>query len=339
MLNKLRTWTLESASLLLLVSVGMAGCGTDADLQPTDADDALGAQPAPVSAQVADGTCSAGSSKSTFASYTNIPGYQRLTKPPTTGPYEPTLEVNAGYAEWTIYRPKDLGDTKHPVVIWGNGGCLKNGTLMGQFPLELASHGMVVLVDGKVFPATADPIAGGIRDFGGGGAGPMLATLDWLTIENERACSPLYHKLDLTKVGVSGQSCGGMMALPAAGDKRVTTALINNSGLFQRDAKVYAALHTPIAFLIGGPSDMAYKNAEADIKAINTVPIFYANNPVNGHQATWDKVNAGEFGRVGLGWMKWQLLGDAASAKMFVGADCELCKAGSKWTVKKKNMD
>lgn len=333
MLNHFRHRFLGSASLMFALSGGMAGCDTDADTDQQQGayENDLGAE---ASAQIGGGACG----KSTLSSFTNIPGYQRLTKSPTTGPYEPTLETNSGYPEWTIYRPKDLGDRQHPVVIWGNGGCLKNGTLMGQFPLELASHGIVVLVDGKVYPANADPIAGGIREFGGGGAGPMIATLDWLTAENERSCSPLYHKLDLSKVGVSGQSCGGMMALPAAGDKRVTTALINNSGLFQRDAKVYAALHTPIAFLIGGPSDISYQNAEADIKAINTVPIFYANNPVNGHQATWDKVNAGEFGRVGLGWFKWQLLGDAASEKMFVGADCELCKPGSKWTVKKKNM-
>lgn len=334
MLNHFRDKFLGCASLLFVLSGGM-GCGTDTDvdLQASVPENDRGTESTELSAQVGGGACG----KSTLSPFTNIPGYQRLTKPPTTGPYEPTLETNAGWPEWTIYRPKDLGDRQHPVVLWGNGGCLKNGTLMGQFALELASHGMVVLVDGKVFPANADPIAGGIREFGGGGAGPMVSTLDWLTAENERSCSPLYHKLDLSKVGVTGQSCGGMMALPAAGDKRVTTALINNSGLFQRDAKVYAALHTPIAFLIGGPSDISYQNAEADFKAINNVPIFYANNPV-GHAATWDKVNAGEFGRVGLGWFKWQLFGDAAAEKMFAGPDCELCKPGSKWTVKKKNM-
>jgi hypothetical protein len=49
--------------------------------------------------------------------------------------------------------------------------------------------------------------------------------------------------------------------------------------------------------------------------------------------------NGGEFGRVGLGWLNWQLKGDANAKKMFVGADCELCKPPSMWVVKKKMLD
>jgi hypothetical protein len=127
------------------------------------------------------------------------------------------------------------------------------------------------------------------------------------------------------------------MSLAAAGDKRVTTAIINNSGLFSPDMTIYSALHTPIAYFIGGSSDVAYSNSEQDYMNINNVPIFNANDPV-GHGATWGDVNAGEFGRVNLGWLQWQLNGDMTAAKMFVGADCELCKS-STWTVKKKMIN
>lgn len=333
-LSELRSLGFALAMIALTGSANGCVSEADADVQVAS-ESRLGEEPTQVSAQVGGGSCG----KSTFSSYTNIPGYQRLAKAPMTGPYEAVLETNAGWPEWTIYRPKDLGARQHPVVVWGNGGCLKNGTLFGQIALELASHGIIAVVDGKVYPANADPIAGGIRELGGGGAGPMVTTLDWLTKENEQSCSPLFHKLNLSKVGVSGQSCGGMMALAAAGDKRVSTVLINNSGqLFQVDPKIYAALHTTVGYLIGGPTDMAYKSAEADFKAITNVPVFYANNPI-GHHATWDQINAGEFGRVALGWFKWQLLDDPLAAKMFVGPDCELCKSGSKWTVKNKNME
>jgi hypothetical protein len=161
-------------------------------------------------------------------------------------------------------------------------------------------------------------------------------TIDWITAENERPCSQYYHKLAVEMIAVSGQSCGGIMSLAAAGDKRVKTAIINNSGLFSPDQTIYSALHTPIAYFIGGSGDIAYNNAESDYTNINNVPLFNANDPV-GHGATWGAVNGGEFGRVNLGWLKWQLMNDMTAAKMFLGADCELCKS-SVWTVKKKML-
>ncbi|MET0340143.1 MAG: alpha/beta hydrolase [Polyangiales bacterium] len=341
MLNRLQSMSLPSLQLLAAVILGASGCASDTEGEILrDAPNQAGEPAAQLSPAESDerSICTTEQTKPTSVPFTSIPGYQRMTKAPSTGPLEPTLEAHPGLPEWTVYRPKELGDRKHPIVIWGNGGCLKNGTLYGQFLLELASHGFIAVSDGKPLPANADPAAGGIRGFGGGGGAPMIQTLDWLVAENARPCSPLYGKLDLEKVAVSGQSCGGMMSLSAAGDKRITTALINNSGLFQRDAKVYAALHTPIAYLIGGAGDLAYANAEADYAAITNVPVFNANNPA-GHAATWDQPNGGEFGRVGLGWLKWQLMGDETAAKMFKGADCELCKPGSKWTVKKKKID
>jgi hypothetical protein len=162
--------------------------------------------------------------------------------------------------------------------------------------------------------------------------------IDWIVAENERPCSQYYHKLDVQKIAVAGQSCGGLMSLAASNDPRLTTVIVFNSGLFAPDQAVYSGLHTPIAYFIGGMSDVAYSNAESDTSMINNVPLFYANLDV-GHGATWMDTNAGEFGRVGLGWLKWQLNGDDAAKKMFVGADCELCKSPSMWVVKKKMID
>jgi hypothetical protein len=270
--------------------------------------------------------------------FTQISGYQSMTKEPTTGPAKPVIESDPGFPDWTVYRPEHLdGETKHGILVWANGGCLKNGTLYGQWLLEVASYGFVVVADGQPQTASADPAAGGIRS-GGADGKPQAMALDWIIAENERPCSQYFHKLDVTKVAAAGQSCGGLMSLQAAGDKRMTTAIIFNSGLFSADQAVYSALHTPIAYFIGGMSDVAYKNAEQDTSMINKVPLFYGNLDV-GHGATWMETNAGEFGRVGLGWLKWQLNGDDTAKKLFVGADCELCKSPSKWTVKKKMID
>jgi hypothetical protein len=128
------------------------------------------------------------------------------------------------------------------------------------------------------------------------------------------------------------------MALASAGDKRITTAIIGNSGLFAASEPTYSALHSPIAYLIGGSSDIAYENAERDFMNINKVPIFYGNMDV-GHGGTWNSANGGEFGRVGMAWLDWHLKGDMAASKLFVGADCELCGSGSMWDVQKKMID
>jgi hypothetical protein len=272
----------------------------------------------------------------TPVAFTMIVGYQSMTKPPTTGPDDAVIETDPGLPKWTLYHPKDLGtgDALHPILVWANGGCLEDGTLFGQWLLQAASYGFVALGDGIPTNPSADP---GTNGFDTQSGAPQTKAMDWIIAENERPCSQYYHKLNVNKIAVSGQSCGGLMSLAAAGDKRVTTAIINNSGLLSPDMSIYSALHRPIAYFEGGSSDISYKNAETDYMNINNVPIFNANDPV-GHAATWTDVNAGEFGRVNLGWLQWQLNGDMTAAKMFVGPDCQLCKSTT-WTVKKKMIN
>ena len=249
---------------------------------------------------------------------------------PAKGPYKAVLESDPGLPDYTVYRPETLGAIPHPVLVWGNGGCSRDGTYFSKFLLEVASHGFVVVADGK-------PNGTGTRGITPDGT-PLITALDWILKENERPCSQYYHKLAATKTAVAGQSCGGLMALGASKDKRLSTVIVFNSGLFQRDQTIYRGLHAPMAYFIGGPSDIAYPQAQEDTKAISTVPLFYGNLDV-GHFATWAQDNAGEFGRIGVNWLKWRLMGDPVSEKMFSGPDCELCKAPSKWKVVKKNME
>jgi hypothetical protein len=223
-------------------------------------------------------------------------------------------------------------------MIWAEGGCLENSTIQGPALLELASWGFVVVADGKPQDTStgADPASGGIRS--GPMAEPMTMAMDWITAENERPCSMFYHKLDVTKIATGGQSCGGMMTLLSAGDKRVITAVVSNSGVSGDNSALFATYHAPMLFMAGGSSDFLSSSATANVMAINNVPIWYGNMDV-GHGATWESTNGGEFGRVMLGWLKWKLLGDTMTEKMFVGADCELCKSPSTWTIQKKMID
>lgn len=50
------------------------------------------------------------------------------------------------------------------------------------------------------------------------------------------------------------------------------------------------------------------------------LPAFTGNLDV-GHCGTYAEPNDGEFGRVGVNWLKWQLKGDTADANGTTGAD------------------
>ncbi|HET8936198.1 MAG TPA: hypothetical protein VFN67_22290 [Polyangiales bacterium] len=159
----------------------------------------------------------------------------------------------------------------------------------------------------------------------------LVQAMDWAEKENERPCSKYYHQLS-GKFAVSGQSCGGLMAINASADKRVTTSMPMNSGLLSRDQMLYGALYAPMAIIDGGPDDIAYANGQADFEAIDNIPIMFAN-AMTGHGGTYWDDNGGEFAEVALAWLSWWLHDDqAATGKgMFVGDSCGLCSK-SGWT-------
>jgi hypothetical protein len=250
-----------------------------------------------------------------------------------TGEFMPIMEADPGIPTHTVIRPEPLGKFKHPIMAWGEGGCGKSGNI-GMFSamfMEFASHGILVIADGP--PGNGPTMAG--QD-----AGPLLFGLEWAIKENERPCSQYYHKLDVTKLAVSGQSCGGLMAIQAATDPRITTAFPYNSGLFARDQSIYDKLHAPMAIFDGGPDDIAYANGLADFNAIDKIPILFANPSScssNAHVCTFFDEHAGEFGRAGVGWLRWHLLNDQGPTGkgMFIGDGCGIC--GSEWDIMWKN--
>lgn len=315
-------WSKSWSAALLLVGIGAC-----ANVEQDDAMTEPGVQASEPAAQVGGASCDA-RDKPTNLPLSAIKRYQSTGIAPAKGPQKPVIETHAGLADYTVYRPENLGDEPRGVLIWGNGGCSRDGTYFSKFLLEVASHGFIAIADGR-------PNGTGTRGIAPDGT-PLVKALDWLLKENERPCSTLYKKIDPAKLAVAGQSCGGLMTLGASKDPRWKTAIIFNSGLFQRDQAIYRGLHTPIAYFIGGSSDIAFPQAEADVKAITTVPLFYGNLDV-GHFATWAQDNAGEFGRVGINWLKWQLNADPEAEKEFAGPDCALCKSPSKWKVQKKN--
>jgi hypothetical protein len=119
--------------------------------------------------------------------------------------------------------------------------------------------------------------------------------------------------------GIRGAGGGGMMGMPA----------------LEKD--FLKKLHAPVIYIIGGPSDMAYPNAADDFARIDVVPVAMTNLDGVGHGGTYSQPNGGEFGKVAVAWLKWQLKKDDIAKKMFSGEDCGLCK-DTKWKYEKKKM-
>lgn len=227
---------------------------------------------------------------------------------PPSGPHAVVVEHDPGLPTHTLYRPEKLGPGEHPVVIWGEGGCAKNGLMFPEFLSELASHGFVIVADGPPgnpgageggpTPAAAGaglrpggPPAGGPGAGAPGGAGPagapprgaggppagftmradgtdLIKGLDWLEAESKRAGSRFEGKVDVKRVAAMGMSCGGLMSYGAGADPRVATVGIWNSGLVQPDADVLAKLHGSVIIVTGGESDIAYANGKRDFETM-----------------------------------------------------------------------
>jgi dienelactone hydrolase len=281
-----------------------------------------------------------------------------LPDSPGTGRFAARKEEVASLPDHVVYRPADLaalGATKLGVVAWGNGGCSNDGASSRFHLLELASHGYLVIASGRILSGPgASPAEPRTPAPAGQPAPPrtaatdLVAAIDWALAENTRAGSEYFGRIDADKVALSGWSCGGLQALRVAADPRVRTVVMHNTGVLNggpnttipgmdvaKDA--LANFRTPVIYIMGGPTDIAYANGMDDFARIAHVPVAIANLPV-GHGGTFQEPNGGDAASVAASWLDWQLRGDAAAARRFVGDDCGLC-SDSKWQLERKNFD
>ncbi|MGQ3049538.1 MAG: alpha/beta hydrolase family protein [Niveispirillum sp.] len=280
------------------------------------------------------------------------------TAPVPAAPPNPAavMEADVGLPAHTLYRPANLSAVKGklPIIAWGNGGCADIGNAFKTFLTELAAQGYLVLAGGPINQALESGAS--MRDLPRtqNNTDQMFRSIDWAIAENDRKGSPYFGRLDTRKIAVMGQSCGGLQAIAAGGDKRVSTVVVLNSGIIRggipnpdgtirQPAGVVPAtepdllkLHTPVLYLIGGPKDQAYKSAETDFDAIQGLPVFNGNLDV-GHGGTWREAGGGAMGSAVIDWLNWHLKNIDKASATFTGTDCTLCK-DPKWTVKKKNM-
>ena len=274
-----------------------------------------------------------------------------------SGPTPAIAESWSDAPGYTIYRPARLPRARMPLVLWGNGGCRDNGLSASHFLREIASHGYVVIANGSAreesplldqLPPTESPPPGSPPR-----ATPdetsvtqYLGAIDWAKTARKGSRSRWASRIDLTRIAAMGHSCGGLQALAAGADPRIATVAAFNSGVYNRTGTGLSGvritkdgltkLHTPVAYFIGGPADIAFANAADDVTRLSHIPVLGANLPV-GHGGTFRLAGGGDWGRAATAWLDWQLKGDAAAAKWFVGRDCRLCTTFG-WTITRKQF-
>jgi len=252
------------------------------------------------------------------------------------GPYKITSEGAFGSPGLRVFRPEDLGafpkKDKLPVMIWGNGGCAIDSTRYSGFLTTIASHGFLVM--GTV------PQEGAARRQEN--ADDMRTAIDWATKENARAGSPLEGKIELDKIAVMGQSCGGFLSIALGTDPRVKTIGVFNSGVQKApspfaNADELPKLHGPVLLINGSDPDFMMATSAATFDMINNLPVFYGARHNAGHTATVFHPGGGEFANVASNWLLWTFKGDKKAGKMFAGKNCGLC-TNSNWDVKSKGI-
>jgi dienelactone hydrolase len=280
----------------------------------------------------------------------------RRADEPGSGPYAAMKEEIAALPRHVVYRPANLaamGPRKLGLMAWGNGGCSDDGASSRFHLLEIASHGYLVIAAGRILSGPGAPPRE-VRPPPPAGQLPPPRTqasdlsdaITWALAENQRSGSPYFGRIDPKQVAVSGFSCGGLQALRVTGDPRISAVVLQNTGVFIEGPSsipgmdvgkdVLKTIHTPVLYILGGPTDIAYKNGMDDFQKIEKFPVAVANLPV-GHGGTYDQRNGGAAATVATDWLAWQLRGDEAAALRFIGKDCGLCK-DTQWTLQWRNQ-
>lgn len=273
---------------------------------------------------------------------------------PGSGRFPARKEIDRGLPDQVIYRPADLaalGKTRLGVYAFGNGACTDDAAHTRLHLLEVASHGYLAIVPGAIY--TGPGASKRPADLPPAGPNAVLTTpqqlgaaISWALAENARPGSAYYGLIDPKAIAVSGFSCGGLQALLNAVDPRVATVVMMNSGLFPEgattmagmtaDKRLLQTIHTPILYVLGGPTDIAYTAGMDDFAHIDHVPAAVANID-KGHGGTYWEPNGGPAAQVVVKWLDWQLRGDTAAGRMFTGTDCGLCRDPA-WSLQIKGL-
>ena len=244
----------------------------------------------------------------------------------SSGPYKAIAATEESLPDFVVYRPENIRkavaeEGKLPVLVWANGGCMDSSIHHERLLSEVASHGYVIVAIGKLQMTVEERVHKPTSDT------RLLDAIEWISEQEQDRDSDYYHCVDLDKIAAGGQSCGGAQTMRVAGDLRIKTYMMCNSGMGDMSMagaskESLKALHGPVLYMVGGPADVAYSNAKLDYERIEKVPVALASVEV-GHGGTFNQPYGGSFAKMALSWLDWQLKGVRASASVFLQKDLD----------------
>ena len=256
-----------------------------------------------------------------------------------TGMFKAIAVKESGMPDFVIYRPKDLMHAHArcgalPLLMFANGGCMDTSIGYERMLTEIASHGYIVMAIGEMQDVRND------RKESHTPSSELKRGLDWIVQQSVTKGSDYYQNIDTARIGAAGHSCGGAQVLANAADARLKTYLILNAGM--GDMEMAGAskaslpnMHGPALYIVGGPSDVAFDNAQKDYERITDTPVALADHPASGHGGTYEHPYGGDYGRMVIDWLDWQLKGEKAKAAIFLDGKLDKYEG---WTIKAKNF-
>lgn len=244
------------------------------------------------------------------------------------GPYGTDRGSNVVDDVCDISYPPTLADStlKHPVILWGNGTSAQPNFYRAVLQ-HWASHGFIVAA---------------AQTSNAGSGSEMLACLDFLIAENERAGSVFEGKVDVTRIGASGHSQGGAGALMVGRDERVmVTAPLQpfiqfSLGGFDRTS--VGEQHGPMFMMSGTADTIAAPPAnQQPIFEETNVPVFWGTLMGADHLSSALGDITGYRGPA-TAWFRHHLMDDDSAGDVFYGPACTLC-VDPMWMVQAKGID
>lgn len=256
-----------------------------------------------------------------------------------SGRYRAIVVSEKSLPNFTVYRPRNVKYAARregplPILIWCNGACSGASTSYERMLNEMASHGYVVVGIGAFEMTDSE------RDDGGSDEKMVVEAINWLVKQEKLTTSDYYKAINVNNIALSGHSCGGAQALANCKNSRVKTLLIMNAGMGGMSMggaspQTLNDLHCPLIYMTGGTGDVAYENAKTDYGKVKK-PVVWADLAEAGHNPGYWNANGGEFAKLAVKWMDWQLKGYKQYARVFLKPD--LKGHSSKWTVKNRNF-
>ena len=265
-----------------------------------------------------------------------------------SGPYPAQMITDPSFPGHTLFVPKSPLNGTVPFIAWGNGACVTNPSSYKNFLIEIASYGYIIAADGSPTGSSGTNVQSKVQD--------MRDSLDWAL----KGGAAKYGTIDPARVATAGHSCGGLEAMSVAyHDDRVKRIAMFDIAIFQDDRRyLLAEIKVPVAYFIGGKSDMGYPSVSDGQKCIRVSLRANANNYLQsakdyallnaglpalranldtGHGGTYGATNGGKFGKAAVAYFEWQFRNDTKAKAVILDPKSPGSLVSDNWIVEHKN--